>query len=54
MNEELELLKQKTITLTVAEVRFNHNHGKDGRFTSGGGSKAAAVVAALQEVLLIL
>lgn len=38
MNEELELLKQKTITLTVAEVRFNHNYGKDGRFTSGGGS----------------
>jgi len=38
--DELSLLKEKTKTLTITEVRFNHNHGKDGRFTSGGGSKS--------------
>lgn len=41
MNEELELLKQKTITLMMS-ARFNQNHGKDGRFTSGGGGSGGS------------
>lgn len=35
---ELELLKHKTHILTMPEVRYNQNHGKDGRFTVGSGS----------------
>ena len=34
--DELDLLKQKTATL-ILTARFNPNHGKDGRFTVGGG-----------------
>lgn len=36
MDHELDLLKEKTTTL-VLSARFNPNHGKDGRFTVGGG-----------------
>ena len=37
MSYELILLQEKTKTLTISEFRYNHNHGKDGRFTAGSG-----------------
>lgn len=43
MEKELELIKEKTRTLIICELRFNQNHAKDGRFTFGKGGSGGGL-----------